>query len=299
LLFAWLLQRGGMEPALLDHDPDRAARLARHGFTVEHADGEERVRVPVLAPGAGLAGEPAGLTLVCVKSYDTASAVCNALPFVSGATAWVLLQNGLGNAETAARAVSPERLLCGASSVGTVRLAEDRVRHSGGLRLDLAAWDGRGAGLCRETADALARCGLATGVCGDAAALLWGKLVVSAVLNPLTAVHGVPNGALLEDPALRAEAEAAAREAGAVARASGIRLPFADAWEAVRRTCADTAGNVSSMLQDVRAGRRTEAEAITGALVRAAAAAGVPAPIHAGLLARVQALAASVATPVG
>ena len=54
--------------------------------------------------------------------------------------------------------------------------------------------------------------------------LVWRKLAVNCAINPLTALLGVPNGALVDDPAACAELAAAAREVGAVAAARGIML---------------------------------------------------------------------------
>jgi 2-dehydropantoate 2-reductase len=99
----------------------------------------------------------------------------------------------------------------------------------------------------------------------------------------------VDNGALVERPELRTSLEAAAREAGAVAEALGIRLgadPAALALEAASRTRV----NLSSMLQDVERGARTEIEAINGAVAREARRLGVPAPVNEDLCRRVRAL---------
>ena len=73
--------------------------------------------------------------------------------------------------------------------------------------------------------------------------------------------------------------EGAAREAGAVARAAGVVLAE-DPVERVRLVARATAANRSSMLQDVERGRRTEVDAINGAVAERGRALGVPTPIN-------------------
>ena len=114
----------------------------------------------------------------------------------------------------------------------------------------------------------------------DANALVWGKLVVNAAINPLTALLGVPNGALLERPAARRVMATLARETAAVARALGISLPFGDPVARAEDVARHTAANRSSMFQDVKRGAPTEIDAICGAIFRAGEARGVAAPVN-------------------
>jgi 2-dehydropantoate 2-reductase len=101
----------------------------------------------------------------------------------------------------------------------------------------------------------------------DAQSVIWGKLVVNAGINPLTALLRVPNGRLLEIPAAHDLMKALARETAKVAEAEHIRLPFADPVAAVEEVARRTAPNHSSMLQDILRGAPTEIDAICGAVV--------------------------------
>ncbi|MGW8250924.1 MAG: ketopantoate reductase family protein, partial [Anaerolineales bacterium] len=103
----------------------------------------------------------------------------------------------------------------------------------------------------------------------DPDVLLWGKLVINAAINPLTALLQVPNGELLERPTARSLMVSLAREAAAVAAAQKLRLPYDDPITAVEETATRTAANRSSMLQDVQRGMPTEIDAICGAIVHA------------------------------
>jgi 2-dehydropantoate 2-reductase len=64
-----------------------------------------------------------------------------------------------------------------------------------------------------------------------------------------------------------------------------VVLMFEDEVVEVERVCKATAENVSSMLQDVREGRRTEVDSITGVVVEKGRGAGVATPANERLLA--------------
>jgi 2-dehydropantoate 2-reductase len=124
----------------------------------------------------------------------------------------------------------------------------------------------------------------------DPSSVLWGKLVVSAAINPLTAILDVTNGALVERPSAHLLMAAAAREAASVAARRGIRLPYADPAAEAEAVARRTAGNISSMLQDVRRGAPTEVEAICGAIVQAGEEANQPTPVNQALWMLVKAI---------
>ncbi len=131
-------------------------------------------------------------------------------------------------------------------------------------------------------ADLFAQAGFTARVVEDIAGARMAKLLVNLAINPTTAVFGVCNGALA-DPPLRAIVQALVREAWPVLHGEGLRLDPDAAMARVFDVVRATAANRSSMLQDVRAGRPTEADAITGALLALAQRMGTHAPTHQAL----------------
>jgi len=235
--------------------------------------------------------EPVDLLLVMVKAYATADALRWAAGAIGPQTVALTLQNGLGNPEALAEALGPERVLAGTTAQGATLLAPGQVRHGGAGPTHLAPWapGGLAAARAAEVADLLTTAGLPTTVAPDPRPLIWAKLAVNCGINALTAILRVPNGELLGRPGARRLMEAAAAEAGAVAAAAGITLAE-DPVERVLQVARATAANRSSMLQDVERGRRTEVDAINGAVAERGRALGVPAPVNAALFDLVRSL---------
>ncbi|HSG04629.1 MAG TPA: 2-dehydropantoate 2-reductase, partial [Marinobacterium sp.] len=92
----------------------------------------------------------------------------------------------------------------------------------------------------------------------DIEGTLWRKLAINACINPLTALHGVTNGALARDAELYRSMSEVAEEIEELA--TQISKPLFDQplAEAVRAVCLQTENNRSSMLDDYTLGRATE-----------------------------------------
>ena len=261
-LLAYFLNKAG-------HVPYAVARTRRSKYVIKAWGLEEVVEVALverLPPTVRY-------SLVAVKAYDTESA----LGAIAGIP--VVFQNGIGGLE-----LIKERLGVGLGAVVTYGAARTgdivELRGLGEIILPEEAGD---------LADALRAGGASVKIVPDVEPYRWLKTAVNAAINPVTALLRAKNGVVLDNPYARALAEAAAREAGAVAERLGVRLP-ADPVEEALRVAAATRENYSSMLQDILAGRRTEVDYINGAVVRRGREAGVEAPINYALWMAVKAL---------
>jgi 2-dehydropantoate 2-reductase len=96
----------------------------------------------------------------------------------------------------------------------------------------------------------------------------------------LGAVTRAPIGVLMTEPGTRALMERGMREIEAVARASGVTLPADTVERTLATLAAVTPSGTSSMQRDVAAGKRSELDEWTGAVVRLGRRAGVATPLH-------------------
>lgn len=112
----------------------------------------------------------------------------------------------------------------------------------------------------------------------EMAPAVWAKLVVNASLNVVAALHDLRNGEVLERPATRRLAAAAAREVACLARHDGVDLQGLDPVQVMEGVARGTAGNICSTLADLRSGRPTEYDSINGAVLRRARALGLALP---------------------
>jgi 2-dehydropantoate 2-reductase len=277
-------------------------RLAGHGVPVL-AVVRSPARVAALrrdAPAVRLVPDaeslrPASLVFLCIKAYDTAAAAPALRALELPRTAICSLQNGWGNLETLEAALPGAPLIAGTTALGAWLDDSGALHASTEGATRLATWGTTPPVRAEEAAAVLRGAGFAVETRTDPRAMLWRKLTLNAAVNPLTALAMRPNGALLEEPSLVRLSECAALEAARV----GARLGHVPAdWDPradLRALLAKTRANRSSMSQDLARGRRTEIDAIAGAVVQAAESAGEPAPVLRALHALVRAAEAGAA----
>jgi 2-dehydropantoate 2-reductase len=262
-LLAALLSRRG--EVTLVASPQSAAVLARQGgVRVEgHAAGLYPLRV-----ATELHPLPGAIVVVAVKAYDLEAALATCAPRLRSDHEVVVLQNGLGVREAAERVLA-RPVTRGVTFLAAARPAPGRVCYNATGKTYFPATTGalelwRRADLPVEPVD-------------DIRLYEWRKLAINAVINPLSALVGVENGALLP---LAATARALVDELVQVARHDGCELDGTETFDKVLASMRQTAHNPSSMLQDVRAGRPTEIDWINGAVVRRADRYGIAVPRH-------------------
>ena len=244
---------------LVGRDPHVAA-IRESGLAVEGA-----VEFTVHPDARTTVPDRADLALVTVKSFDTLEAgraLADCSPDVTCS-----LQNGLGNEE--ALATQLDTVLAGTCTYGARLLEPGRVACTGIGGVALGAPDGGHSEAAERAAAALRAAGIETSVTKEMPERLWRKLAVNAGINPTTALAGVSNGVLADGP-LHEIASEAARETARVAREQGVDLCEREAVAALDSVVAATAENTTTMAEDIQNGRRTEIDAINGAVVERA-----------------------------
>jgi len=289
-LFGAVLSRGGLDVTLVDKHADRAELVNRQGIRIEGRGGTYTAAVRAVT--YPLPREPVDVVLVTVKAYDTRSAAGQFAPAVGPDTVVLTVQNGLGNVEILTEAFGAGRVLGGATNQGANVLAPGRIDHAGVAGTLIGELDGQLSPRARGIADAFTAAGLETTVSDNIEGVLWTKLLINVAINPLVAVLRVRNGVLAEHDETLELMRLAVTEAREVARAKGVKLLVDDPVARAIEVARTTAGNIASMHQDVRHGRRTEIDFITGAVVREGERSGIPTPYNQALTLLVKSIGA-------
>jgi len=295
-LFSGLLAAGGHDVWLLGRRREVIESIAREGVTWVRGGDRRTVRVNATLDASE--AWPVELVLMFVKAYDTLQASKDALPSMGPDTVALTLQNGLNNVGAIASVVGEDRVIAGVTSCGATLLSPGLVRHGGEGETAIGELHGRETERLRRVAGAFGQAGIAVELSQSVASLIWGKLIVNAAINPVTALLRIRNGQLMARQETRDLIKAIALEGAAVARARHVPLPYDDPVSRVEAVCQLTASNRSSMLQDVDNGKQTEIDHINGAIAREGRALGVPTPVNWTLVQLVKALLPTAAEPV-
>ncbi|OGO14624.1 MAG: hypothetical protein A2032_04170 [Chloroflexi bacterium RBG_19FT_COMBO_49_13] len=273
-LFAARITGSGSEVTMLGSWPEGLAALRQYGVRLLDLDGSNsNFAVEVIDESASK--RRFKQSLVLVKSWQTERVAKQLERYLAADGIALTLQNGLGNDRVLMGMLEPEQVALGITTVGARMLEPGFVQFTGNDKVMLGAHP-----KLSRLAEHLQKAGFHVEMVSDPVSLVWGKLIINAAINPLTALLRVANGELLVRPEARELLAEAAREAASVASKQGISLPYPDPVMMVEQVARNTAANYSSMLQDVMRGTTTEIEAINGAIVRAGEQFGVPTPVN-------------------
>ncbi len=237
--------------------------------------------IAVRPPAAERLAEPVELLIVTVKAPDLDAALDR---IAAPATVVLPLLNGLEHPARIRERLGP-RVAPGSVRIEAYAAAPGHVVQISPFTLVRMASDDLGRGELEHSAALLRGAGIETDVEESEKAVLWEKGARVAVLAPATALTQRPVGELRVDPEWRPVLEAAIAEACAVATADGAPATPAAQW-AIIDSMPDRLS--TSAARDVAAGRPSELDAITGAVVRAGRRLGVPTPTLEELLDRCQ-----------
>lgn len=229
------------------------------------------------------------LILITVKTYDTVSAVDTVKHLVDEQTLVCSYQNGLGNAEAIAERVGWERTISARPIYGVRVLEPGRVVVTViASPTAVGAYDAHtDRERVRAIAESMNAAGLPTVFTDEITTVLWAKVAYNCALNPMSALLDVTYGGLLDTEHTRSMMREIVHELYAVAEAMKIDLkppdPKAYVEYLFNELIPPTAAHFASMHEDFEKRRRTEIDALNGAIVRFGEQHGIPCPTNAAL----------------
>ena len=245
--------------------------IALAGLVVESSEGTLTARMEVVEQLA----RPVDLLLVTVKAPALEDAIERIDPAAVNGAVVVPLLNGLEHMDVL-RARFGDRVAAGSiSHFQAYRAGRVQIVEATGSPVVTIASERLSSSEVEQAADMLRRARIDVRVGQNEKRVLWHKLARIAPLAAATAVTGRTVGELRDDPVWRPKLELAIAEACAVADADGVSLRPSSQWTIIDDMADETK---PSAARDVAAGRRSELDAILGAVLRVAERLDVPCP---------------------
>ncbi len=229
--------------------------------------------------------------IITVKAFDTQQAIQSCASVISDDSLVISCQNGYGNCQTIAEAIGWERTL-GARVITGVELPQPGIIqvnvHADAIRLghynrqfpldriDSITQTMREANIPVESTESLEQ-------------YIWAKILYNSALNPLGALLNATYGELADTQSTRSTMDQIIEEAFQVTQKCGIKQfwPSADEYRDAfyNQMVPSTAAHYPSMLRDIEKNRRTEIDALNGAIVEFGQQNNVPTPVNQTLVA--------------
>jgi 2-dehydropantoate 2-reductase len=272
--------RAGHDVMFIDVSATLVDALNASGITI--VDGEKQTTFAVRASTDASTVAAPDLVTVFVKAYETDAAARMIAPILRPDTVLATLQNGLGAGDVLASHCPGARLVYGVTYHAATVLEPGLVRHSVGPTF-AGPREGADVSGAQRLEEACVEAGWPAQAMPDVAPAVWKKLLMNCT-NAVAALTGMNGAAEVGDAHVQRLLHDVMAEAIAVAHALGhtgleLEACVRDMNEVLTRAGEGRA----SMLQDFDAGRRTEIDALNGAVVRAAESLSIAVPINRAL----------------
>jgi 2-dehydropantoate 2-reductase len=258
--------------------------------------GSEGYYHPTLATENWRKITPQDLIIVSTKAYSLPKILPDLSPLYQDHTALVIVQNGLpwwyfyqhgGSYEgRILQSVDPdgilltqvamERVIACVAYIAAEQLAPGLIQHGQNFRFILGELDGSSTGRLQILSDLFQKAGLNPVMTPDIRQEIWTKLWANVPINPISALTGATQAAIIEDSLTYAVVQSIMQETQQVAESLGIQFPVS--IEERLKRIQSVGFHRTSMLQDLNRHRPMEIEAIIGAVVELANWFKIPVP---------------------
>jgi len=278
-VYAGLLASGGHEVWAVDTWREHIEAIRERGLRVEGASGDRTVKIHATSEPDDVG--QVDLVVIATKASAVGAAALVAARLVRSDGVILTIQNGLGSGDRIAQHVNTDKVMLGiASNFGASMKGPGHAEHRSMNLICIGEMAGGMTERLQRVVDAWATSGFKVKACENIKAMIWEKFICNCTYSGSATLTGMTVGEVQDCPSAWAVALSCAREADAVARAQGIPLGFDNVEEYVRKFGSTVRAARPSMLQDHLAKRRSEIDAINGAVPIEAAKVGMAAPVN-------------------
>ena len=259
---------------------DHLSVIQQTGLSVDSIRGDFVVN-PAKATDSTESVGDVDVVILAIKGWQLDDAILHMKPLIGDATAVVPLLNGIEHMEALVNAFGSEHVLGGVCRISAFIADAGHIKHVG---IDPFIAFGE---LNREMSERVSKLydvfknisGVTVEASGNIELAMWENLLISA-FSGVGAVTRSPVGMFRSIPETRAMFRRALEEVVLVANSRGVGLTEKSVQAVMDRIDQTQPDTMASMQKDILAGRPSELESQTGALVRMARAATVSVPTH-------------------
>jgi len=266
------------EVYLIDTNQAIVDEINKNGLTLIENDKETVYHPHAVTSTDGL--EAMDLVILFVKAIFSKAALNSNKQIIGSGTYLMTLQNGSGHEDTLSQFVPKNRIIIGTTEDNGAVLSPGHVRRGGVGNTNIGMLTDDEDNFLPRLKNTLDDCGFQGHIHDNIQQLIWDKLFTNVSLSALTGVLQVPMGFIADNEHAWNITQKLIHEAVAVAHGLGLLADEKEITEKVKKTSQNSPKGITSICADLRDGRRTEVETISGSVVRASKKCNVPAPTH-------------------
>ena len=261
---------------------DTAAPVVEHirkeGLKIQENGQDVIYRPQAMTSTEGL--EPVDLVILFVKSLFSRAALSGNKSLIGPDTYVMTLQNGSGHEDILGEFVDQDHIVIGTTEDNGAVLGLGHIRRGGEGNTNVGMLVEDKDGFLPRLKEAFDCCGFNVKIHANIQQLIWDKLFTNVSLSAVTGILQVDMGYIASNEYAWAMTRRLIKEAVAVAKAMGLEADEEAIAAKVRKTSEMSPNGCTSIRADLRDGRKSEVDTISGSVVRAAQKCGVSVPTH-------------------
>lgn len=276
-LFSGYLSRKN-DVTVVDVSEAMVRAISTSGVRIREKDGSITTGNPHAVTDSNGIGHQ-DLVVVFVKSMFTISALENNRNLIGPDTYIMTLQNGAGHESKLLKFADRKHVIIGSTQHNSSVIEPGFVNHGGSGMTSIGLLDGDSECL-QKIADVFTACGFECHTENNVQKQIWKKMFTNTAASSLTALFQVPLGFIHTDPNANWLMKQLCREAVEVANSLGLGFDLEEVTADVDKVCENAPNGYTSIYADIRGGRRSEVDTISGSVVEAAHDQGISVPYH-------------------
>lgn len=266
------------EVYLIDTNQEVVNQINENGLKLQE-NGQDVVYHPTAATNAeGL--DTMDLIILFVKALFSEAALAANVGMVGEDTYIMTLQNGSGHEEVISKFVSEDHVIIGTTEDNGAVLAPGYVRRGGVGKTNIGMLLENEIEFLNQLRENFDLCGFQAHIHENIMELIWDKLMTNVSLSIMTGVLQVKMGYIAENAYAWDLTQRLIKETITVASALGMSFDEEKMIQRVKETSINNPEGITSICADLRDGRKTEVDTISGSVVRAAKKCGIEVPTH-------------------
>ena len=248
------------------------------GLILEENGNDNKYSPKAITSTEGL--EPVDLIILFVKALYSRSALEANRRIISEHTYLMTLQNGSGHEDILSDFAPKERIIIGTTEDNGAVLSPGHVRHGGKGNTNVGMLVDDTNGFLPKLKEAFDSCGFNVRIHENIQQLIWNKLFVNVAFSAVTGLLKCEMGFIAKSDYAMNISKKLLHEAVTVAHALGLEADEDALLDEIKSVSMNSPNGVTSICADLRAGRKTEVDTISGSVVRAAKKCGIDVPYH-------------------
>ena len=252
--------------------------INQNGLILEENGQDNKYSPQALTSTEGL--KPVDLIILFVKALYSRSALEANKKIIADNTYVMTLQNGSGHEDILSEFVSKERIIIGTTEDNGAVLSPGHVRHGGKGNTNVGMLVNDNEKFLLKLKEAFDSCGFNVKIHENIQQLIWNKLFVNVAFSAVTGILKSEMGFIASCDYAMNLSKSLLHEAVTVAHALGLEADEEKLLAEIKSVSENSPNGVTSICADLRAGRKTEVDTISGSVIRAAKRCKIDVPCH-------------------